>query len=358
MSQFFRLSPSTEIKNRTLAGTFQRDRSFAQNNRVSRGKLSRKIFVLSANRRGSDARQLISFEKTKGGIPAARPLLENSMGDPDSARNSVSRRQAVLALPAAGGSAFFLQQLGSGENEIPGTSKLWYDAGFAATMRDGMRDYERRIKPVKQELFRAAQLGSKDIVEIGLGTGPSIPLYVENEVRSVVGVEPNLAMHEVAMDEARRFGAGSMVSVIAGFAENLPMESNSADVVVCSMLLCSVRDVDVSAREIHRILKPGGKYVFLEHIAAPQGSTLHAMQVLFNPLQQFCACGCNLTRNPLKSIQAAGWADVDARYFSLGQTLEEACAPGSSSRGWEPDQGLPPPHFLLSPHVAGIATKA
>ena len=123
------------------------------------------------------------------------------------------------------------------------------------------------------------------------------------------------------------------------------------------MLLCSVSNVEASVAEIQRVLKPGGKYVFVEHISAPRGSVLRAMQTVFDPLQQTCACGCHLARDPLARIRAAGWGKLDAEYFSLGQTLEEAADAADGTRGWRPSDGPPPPHFLLSPHLGGIAYK-
>eukprot|EP00873_Tetraselmis_striata_P036306 jgi/Tetstr1/456570/TSEL_043290.t1 len=190
-----------------------------------------------------------------------------------------------------------------------------------------------------------------------LGTGPSLAYYKEAGVQRVVGVEPNLAMHPLAAAEAERLGLP--LELVAGFAEALPLGEGSVDVVVGTMLLCSVGDVAASTREIRRVLRPGGRYVFMEHVAAPSGSALRAAQHLFDPLQVALACGCHLTRDPSAAIASAGFGNVTSARFSLGaDTLPPAGASPATTGGWRPADGPPQPHFLLSPHLAGIATKA
>ena len=200
---------------------------------------------------------------------------------------------------------------------------------------------------------------------MGIGTGPSLRYFADAGVSRVVGVEPNLAMHPIALEEARLCGLDtadrSRLELVGAFAEELPLPSASFDVVVATMVMCSVRDVEAAAREIHRILRPGGRYLFIEHVAAPRGSVLRGLQAFYDPLQQAFADGCHLTRNPLPLIERAGFSDVQSSYFTLGQTLDRQLSPAggspASNRGWRPRDGPPRQHFLLSPHLAGIATK-
>lgn len=98
-------------------------------------------------------------------------------------------------------------------------------------------------------------------------------------------------------------------------------------------LLCSVDDVPKVINEAKRLLKPGGKLLFIEHTIAPQDQLLLKLgQWVLNPLQRALADGCNLTRDPLPSIKGAGFQEVDATRFSVD---------GMS---------------FIAPHVAGIAT--
>ena len=214
---------------------------------------------------------------------------------------------------------------------------------FARVMRGGMQDYEAldEVRTFKGELFANVRRGDT-VVEIGIGGGPNLQYYGKRAKR-VVAVEPNLAFDTFASDEA--LATGTNLEVREGVAERLPFPDASVDVVVGTMVLCSVTSVAASLAEVRRVLKPGGRYLFSEHTKAPDGWNLLATaQTVASPLQLALANGCHLRRDPLPDITARfGAAHVRARSFVLGNT----------------GRGPPwPPHFLLAPHVVGVATKA
>ena len=214
---------------------------------------------------------------------------------------------------------------------------------FARVMRGGMQDYEAldEVRSFKEELFANVRRGDT-VVEIGIGGGPNLQYYGKRAKR-VVAVEPNLAFDTFASDEAQ--ATGTNLEVREGVAEALPFPDASVDVVVGTMVLCSVTSVAASLAEVRRVLKPGGRYLFSEHTKAPDGWNLLATaQTVASPLQLALANGCHLRRDPLPDITARfGAAHVRARSFVLGNT------------GRRPPW---PPHFLLAPHVVGVATKA
>ena len=220
------------------------------------------------------------------------------------------------------------------------------DAGFAAGMATGMGDYEAAVAPSKRKLFDRmlsalpAPSGpdAKDnadplIVELGMGSFPNAPFYARaTQPLDIVGVDPNDSMTPFAMSNAAALlKGGSSVRVRHGVGEVLPFASASADAVVCTLTLCSVPAPEVVLAEVRRILKPGGQFVFLEHVKSETDEKLAEAQEKLNPQQVRRADGCNLNRRTLVTIKAAGFAQVDAEYFELRD------------------------FYVLNPTVAGIA---
>jgi len=206
-----------------------------------------------------------------------------------------------------------------------------------------MADYERLLRRRKAELFRRALggLSAPSVVEVGVGTGVNFPFFAAAGVRSVVGVEPNPYFASAAGEAAGREGLELRMEAAA--AEALPFASGSVDAVVATLVLCSVRELGRALAEFRRVLRPGGRYVFTEHVAAPEGTWLRLAQGVFDPLQQAVAVGCSLTRRPLPVIREV-----------FGSERVEA-------EGWDvrEENNLEPlaPHFLLAPHISGFAER-
>ena len=223
---------------------------------------------------------------------------------------------------------------------------MWTDASrarderFARVMSGGMRDYEAwdKVRNFKNELFAHVRQGD-DVVEIGIGSAPNLQYYGAKAKR-VRAVEPNPAFFDLAAGQAQ--WEHTKLSVVQGVAEEMPFADSSVDVVVGTMVLCSVQSVRKACEEVKRILKPGGRYLFTEHTRAPDGWRLiNTAQAAMDPLQRALANGCHLRRNPLPTIERGfGASSVDARAFVLLNT----------------GRGPPwPPHFLLAPHLVGVA---
>jgi len=202
------------------------------------------------------------------------------------------------------------------------------DAGFAYGMSVGMVDYEAAVAPSKKELFAkmlSALPARTDalVVELGMGSFPNAPYYQASRAPlDIVGVDPNDSMAFFAKQSAAPLlKAGSSVRVTHGVGEALPFADSTADAVVCTLTLCSVPSPELALAEVRRVLKPGGQFLFLEHVLSETDPNLAAAQQKLNPKQVARADGCNLNRRTLETIRAAGFASVDAKYFELSDFL-------------------------------------
>lgn len=140
------------------------------------------------------------------------------------------------------------------------------------------------------------------VLEIGFGTAANLPYYPPG-IRQLEIVEPELALQSRA---ARRIAASDRsVIVHALSAETLPFDSESFDTVVSTFTLCSIADVTSALSEVHRVLRPGGQFLFLEHGLAPDAGVARWQQRL-TPLQKRLGGGCHLDRPVRSMISAAG----------------------------------------------------
>ena len=116
---------------------------------------------------------------------------------------------------------------------------------------------------MKESLFSVIDPG-ENVVDLGAGLGPNISL-LPKELGSYVAVEPNKFMREKLTKRAvARFGAAP--AILDDLSEQ---PTSSADVVLCTLVLCSVRDVGTVLDEVLRVLRPGGRFLFVEHVIAP-----------------------------------------------------------------------------------------
>ena len=155
---------------------------------------------------------------------------------------------------------------------------------------------------------------SGTIVELGPGTGVNMRYYAPGV--HVIGIEPNPLMHQRLRDAATTHGLDLEIRTLRG--ESIEVGDGEADAVVGSLVLCGVDDSQQVLREVHRVLKPGGTYFFLEHVAAPRGSKTRTIQsVLFRP-HRWLFNGCEITRDTASVIRAAGFSDVQLTEIDQG----------------------------------------
>lgn len=149
---------------------------------------------------------------------------------------------------------------------------------------------------------------SGTVLEIGPGAGPNFP-YLPPGV-TWIGLEPNPYLNE-------RLRAAGHGSVLCGAAESIPLADGSVDAVVGTIVLCSIDEHSRVLSEVIRVLRPGGRFVFLEHVGAERGTWSRWAQRAVTPFSRRFDGGCDATRDTGRSIANAGFARVEMTEFVL-----------------------------------------
>ncbi|XP_027913510.1 methyltransferase-like protein 7A isoform X1 [Vigna unguiculata] len=210
----------------------------------------------------------------------------------------------------------------------------WYEEFYAGVMNSATESYEAEVATYKSEIFSNLKGKGLRILEIGIGTGPNLSYYASGSDVEVVGIDPNPKMEKYARSSASSAGLPpSNFEFIQAVGEAIPLSDASVDAVVGTLVLCSVKDVDMTLKEVVRVLRPGGLYVFVEHVAAKDGTFLKFIQRVLDPLQQTLADGCHLSRNTGNNISRAGFSDVELNMTFLSSAT------------------------FINPHAYGVAYK-
>jgi ubiquinone/menaquinone biosynthesis C-methylase UbiE len=165
----------------------------------------------------------------------------------------------------------------------------------------------------RRELLARA---SGKILEIGFGTGLNLPQYPAH-VRRITTVDPNRGMHHRAQKRVQQTGIEVDSQLLS--SERLPFDDSAFDCVVSTFTLCSIDDVSQALREVHRVLKLGGQFLYLEHGLSPE-SGVQKWQRRLNWLQGCLGDGCRLDRNIRALIAAQAFAVVESNEFYMEKT--------------------------------------
>lgn len=156
---------------------------------------------------------------------------------------------------------------------------------------------------VMRDRAKVVPFAAGDVLELGCGA-PNLDFYDWKNIRSLSGIDPSPELLEHANMALER--KGRTAKFIPGVAEALPFASNSFDCVVTTFTLCSVQDPAAALAETRRVLKPGGRLLFVEHGRAPDRSVA-AWQNRIEPVWKRVAGGCHLTRPVTQAISEAGF---------------------------------------------------
>jgi len=204
----------------------------------------------------------------------------------------------------------------------------FYQRVFAALMAQADSEQDTLYGDRKRVLFSGLK---GTVLEIGPGSGVNLRYYPAGV--EWIGVEPNPHMHPYIHGKAAKLNLD--VTLLDDTVETMPIEPASVDAVVSTLVLCSVPDVSATLAEIQRVLKPGGQFCFIEHIAAPEGTLLRKAQRGIRPLWKLLADGCHPDRATDHLLEAAGFSEVRYEHFDV--------------------TAAPVP--ITKPHIIGIATR-
>ena len=141
-----------------------------------------------------------------------------------------------------------------------------------------------------------------EVLELGIGTGLNLPHYPKT-VTQLHAVDPANPLLEIVTE--RTTSQSFPIRIQHVTAESLPYDDQSFDFAVSTWTLCTIPDAIKALREVGRVLKPDGMFLFLEH-GRSENESVAAWQDRLNPIQHIIGCGCNLNRRIDQLIIQAG----------------------------------------------------
>nr|XP_003216973.1 PREDICTED: methyltransferase-like protein 7A [Anolis carolinensis] len=198
--------------------------------------------------------------------------------------------------------------------------------------------YNSKMSAKKKDLFSnlsdfASPAGRLTIFEIGTGTGTNFEFYPTG--CKVICTDPNPNFQKYLDKNLSKNPHVKLESCIVAAAEDLhQIPDASVDVVVCTLVLCSVKNTARVLSEVLRVLRPGGAFYFMEHVLASPSTWMFFWQQIYDAAWDVFFDGCCLTRESGKELEKAGFSDLKLRYID-------------APLNWNP----------AKPHIIGYAVK-
>lgn len=172
----------------------------------------------------------------------------------------------------------------------------------------------RQVMHVRKRLVPLAR---GEVLEVGMGSGLNLAFYDPNKVRLVWGLEPSEGMRRKAHGNLQKSPVEVKWLDLPG--EHIPLEDNSVDTVLLTFTLCTIPDWLAALRQMHRVLKPGGKLLFGEHGRSPDIGVCK-MQDRLTPIWRKVAGGCHLNRPITEYLIQGGFVIESTETFYMKKT--------------------------------------
>lgn len=189
-----------------------------------------------------------------------------------------------------------------------------YARFFARIYNPVMKGMEKSVLGPRRKLLLEELEG--EILEIGAGTGINFQYYNSNA--QVLACEPSASMLKRAETQLEELGKTNIKLIHAGLGDDVLVDylpEGGYDYIVCTLVLCTVPDLDAALKELHSWLKPTGQLIVLEHIRA-KGALGKALQWTVGPLWCQLAEGCHLSRQTDQKLGEHNFEVIEEDYFS------------------------------------------
>jgi ubiquinone/menaquinone biosynthesis C-methylase UbiE len=173
---------------------------------------------------------------------------------------------------------------------------------YATYIFPRLMDWVLRGERFQRERRRLLASAQGIVLEIGFGTGLNLPHYPRT-VTALHTVDPSSMLRDRVAGRAAQAPFPVHMQYLA--AERLPFDDATFDCAVSTFTLCTIPDPVRALQEIRRVLKPEGRFLFLEH-GRSDNRGIAGWQDRLNPLQNWVGCGCNLNRRIDQLVSASG----------------------------------------------------
>ena len=169
-------------------------------------------------------------------------------------------------------------------------------------------DFFMKNKVIKKQRLKVIPKAQGKVLEIGIGSGLNLDFYDKKKVDKIYALDPHPKLAQMSKKKAKELQID--LEFFERSAEDIPLEDNFFDTIVCTYTLCTIEDPIKALKEVKRVLKPEGRYLFSEHGLSPD-ENIASWQKRLNPIQNVLGGGCHLNRDIPKIIDQSGFSLID-----------------------------------------------